>query len=123
MTNRLYLAYVEDQSTDINRLKSALNKTADLFTLTLTDDAACLHSVLINLHQVVGQVAQLWLHTLRPSRILTSQSNQQTKADIVRLEQQTHFDIQQVGERVHVVDSVGVPIPQLVEHSQSLVNI
>lgn len=31
---------------------------------TLTDNAARLHSVLVDLHQVVGQVAQLWLHAL-----------------------------------------------------------
>lgn len=30
-----------------------------------TNDAARLHSVLVNLHQVVGQVAQLWLHALQ----------------------------------------------------------
>lgn len=30
----------------------------------LTDNAARLHSVLVDLHQVVGQVAQLWLHAL-----------------------------------------------------------
>lgn len=40
-----------------------------------------------------------------------------------KLNQQTHFDIQQVGERVHVVDSIWILIPQLIEHSQSLVNI
>ncbi len=31
---------------------------------SLTDNAARLHSVLVDLHQVVGQVAQLWLHDL-----------------------------------------------------------
>ena len=30
----------------------------------LTDNTARLHSVLVDLHQVVGQVAQLWLHAL-----------------------------------------------------------
>lgn len=70
MTQDKLLKY--DKQAQSKRLKSSLNKTANLLTLTLTDDAACLHSVLINLHQVVGQVAQLWLHTLKPSRILKS---------------------------------------------------
>lgn len=39
------------------------------------------------------------------------------------IKQQTHFDIQQVGECVHVVDSIWILIPQLIKHSQSLVNI
>lgn len=30
----------------------------------LTDDTAGFYSVLVNLHQVVGQVAQFWLHAL-----------------------------------------------------------
>lgn len=31
---------------------------------TLTDDTAGLYPVLVYLHQVVGQVAELWLHAL-----------------------------------------------------------
>lgn len=42
-----------------------VSKTLDQTLLTLTDNAACLHPVLVDLNQVVGQVAQLWLHTLR----------------------------------------------------------
>lgn len=35
----------------------------------------------------------------------------------------THFDVEQVGESVHVVDAIGILIPQLVEQSQSLVYV
>lgn len=38
--------------------------TSNLISSMLTDNAARLHSVLVNLHQVVGQIAQLWLHAL-----------------------------------------------------------
>lgn len=31
---------------------------------TLTNNTACLHSVLVDLHKVVGQVTQLWFHAL-----------------------------------------------------------
>lgn len=39
------------------------------------------------------------------------------------MKKKTHFDIQQVGECVHVVNSIWILIPQLIEHSQCLVNI
>lgn len=38
--------------------------TSNLISSMLTDNAARLNSVLVNLHQVVGQIAQLWLHAL-----------------------------------------------------------
>lgn len=47
-------------------------KAANLLNLTLTNDAARFHSVLINLHKVVSQVAQLWFHALKCSGILAS---------------------------------------------------
>lgn len=45
------------------------------FLLILTYDAACLHSVLIYLHQIMGQITELRLHALKnktnKQRILT----------------------------------------------------
>lgn len=38
-------------------------------------------------------------------------------------ERYAHFDVEQVGECVHVVDAIRILIPQLVEQSQSLVYI
>lgn len=51
-----------------------INVTVEHVGVMLTDNAARLHSVLVDLHQVVGQVAQLWPHTLRMhSASLTTQ--------------------------------------------------
>lgn len=36
--------------------------------LALTNHTAGLHPVLVYLHQVVGQVAELWLHTLKKKK-------------------------------------------------------
>lgn len=41
-----------------------LGINGDQIGSALTDNAACLHPVLVDLHQVVSQVAQLWLHAL-----------------------------------------------------------
>ena len=93
---------------------------------TLTDDTAGLYPVLVYLHQVVGQVAELWLHALWKQQ---TQVNKKTERlpdgdrHYCGAAVGSHPDIEQVGECVHVLNAKGILLPQLIEQSQSLVNI
>lgn len=50
---------------NVSEIHKLYFSTLHALMFALTDHTAGLHSVLVNLHQVVSQIAELWLHTLR----------------------------------------------------------